>query len=232
MESARQADVKEKERLEYEDDFQKVPEEMMEEYRYLEGAPITCDFKENSAIGVLGNPEERDQLFKNMVLDIAARHYHTDLSLYFVVEEKNKDKLHWLRLLPHSTDQQSGQRNIVCDQDSKNIIFERLYKDLSFRSSRDNNKNAKRTVVFFYDDFGFKNHPISRFVDKAKELNYTFVFFASDKTEITMGCDQLIEIVSPGAAKLRVVVWPTNSETCRTCWAPSPTLTVRRLSGP
>ena len=200
--SARQADVKERERLEYEDDFEKVPEELKDEYEFLENAPIVCDFKVNSAVGIIGPDRERDEIFKNIVLDIAARHYYTDLKMFFVVEEEHKDKLNWLRLLPHGIDSMNGQRLIVCDQESKNIIFERLYRDLTSRYSREKNTGAQRVIVFFLDDFGFKNHPISRFVDESARLNYSFVFFADHKEEITTGCSCLITVDQPGKATL------------------------------
>lgn len=50
-------------------------------------------------------------------------------------------------------------------------------------------------VVFFYDEYGFKSHPISKFVNNSKELGVTFVFFADQKSDIPLGCDYIINAV-------------------------------------
>lgn len=45
---------------------------------------------------------------------------------------------------------------------------------MSFRENEKGHQNEKdyeRIVVFFYDEYGFQNHPISKFISKAKELN-------------------------------------------------------------
>ena len=48
-----------------------------------------------------------------------------------------------------------------------------LFKELSQRAE---GKKGEHYVVFFYDEYGFQNHPISKFVSKAKKLGVTFVF--------------------------------------------------------
>lgn len=94
--------------------------------------------------------------------------------MIFVAESEHKDRIWWLRFLPHVANDMLGSRNIVCNDESKSLIFDYLYKELSAR------KQAKRydynIVVFFYDEYGFKSHPISKFVDSAKDIGVTFVF--------------------------------------------------------
>ena len=192
VEEKREINYKKQERLELEDELQLIPENLCNQYKNIHNAPIVCDLKEADAVGVIGTLSSRLEIFKNLVIDIIARHFYSDVKLVFVAEQKNKDSIHWLRMLPHVYNEDLGIRNIVCDDESKNIIFEYLYKELTFREQ--NKNHDTHIVAFFFDEYGFKSHPISKFVDKAKELGITFIFFGDSRAEIPLGCDSIIDI--------------------------------------
>ena len=197
-EAIREVSFKKQERLEVEDDLQEMPEKIHNEYKLLPNAPITCDLKAINALGIIGQEAFRFEIVKNIIFDICARQFHTDVGMFFVCEKEHFGKLRWVRLLPHVFNDTIGIRNIVCDDDSKNILFEYLYKELTIR--KENKKFEKRLVVFVYDEYGFKNHPISKFVEDAKDLGVTFIFFAEKKADIAQGCNYLIQLSSATSA--------------------------------
>lgn len=184
---------KKHERMEISDSLQVLPEQISSEYKYIDNAPIVCDFKKADVVGVIGNEKNRYSIFKNILLDICARHYHTDVQIFLVVEPKHAEQFKWMRFLPYLENSATGTRNIVCDDESKNLVFEYLYKELSWREQYKTYKT--NFVVFFYDEYGFKSHPISKFVNNSKELGVTFVFFADQKSDIPLGCDYIINAV-------------------------------------
>ena len=191
VEAKREISIKKQERLELEDDLQLIPEQIYNEYKSVSKAPIVCDLKSVNAIGIVGEESCRFNIMKNIVVDLCARHYQNDLSLVFVAMEENKDKVYWLRMLPHVYNDVLGMRNIICNDESKNLFFDFLYKELTIREQ---NKNYdKNIVVFFYDEYGFKSHPISKFVEKAKDLGVTFVFFGENKADIPQGCGYIVQ---------------------------------------
>lgn len=190
--SKREVNYKKQEKLEIEDDLQLIPEQLCAEYKNVHNAPIVCDLKKINAMGVVGAPMYRFELLKNIVIDIAARQYFTDVKMVFVAEKEHKEQIQWLRLLPHVYNDIIGVRNIVCDDDSKNLIFEFLYKELAIREQ--NKSFAENIIVFFYDEYGFKSHPVSKFVDKAKDLGITFVFFGDTVADIPQGCGYIVSI--------------------------------------
>lgn len=190
--SKREVNYKKQEKLEIEDDLQLIPEQLCDEYKNIHNAPIVCDLKEINAMGVVGAPAYRFELLKNIVIDIAARQYFSDVKMVFVAKKEHKDQIQWLRLLPHVYNDTIGVRNIVCDDDSKNLIFEFLYKELTIREQ--NKTFAENIIVFFYDEYGFKSHPISKFVDKAKNLGITFIFFGDTVADIPQGCGYIVSI--------------------------------------
>lgn len=193
VEAKRVIDYKKQEKLEVEDDLQQIPETLSIQYKNIPGAPIVSNLKELNALGIIGAPTCRFEMMKNIIIDISARHYHSDVKMFFVTEKKNKNSVHWLRHLPHAYNDELGIRNIVCDDESRNIIFEYLYKELTIREQTSNEGN-NHIVIFLFDEYGFKSHPISKFVDKAKDLKVTFVFFGDTRADIPMGCDSIIDI--------------------------------------
>ena len=191
---------KKQERIEFDDELQMKPEEIAKKYEYVHDAPIICDLKESNAIGIVGYEEYRFEMFKNIVIDIATRHFYSDVKMFFVAEKENLDRIKWLRFLPHACDNETGFRFMVCDDDSRNNIFELLYKELSNRL--DSSKKKPHIIIFFYDEYGFKSHPLSKFMEKAKELGITFIFFDDEKEQIPMGCDSIISIQDCQTAKI------------------------------
>lgn len=190
--SKREINYKKQEKLEIEDELQNIPEQICEEYRYLYNAPIICDLRENNAIGIVGIEQFRFEFLKNIVIDIIARQYYTDVKLFFIANVEHAKRIEWLRFLPNVYNDTINARNIVCGDDSKNIIFEYLYKELTLREQ--NKSYNENLVVFFYDEYGFMSHPVSRFVDKAKDLGVTFIFFGEKMSDIPQGCGNIIQI--------------------------------------
>lgn len=194
VEAKQEIKYKKQERLEVEDELQLMPETLCNEYRYLDNAPVVCDMKDINALGIIGTKEDRFGIFKNIVLDIIARHYFADVRMVFVAEPKNAEKIKWLRMLPNVETEGGNIKTLVIDDESKNTVFEYLYKELNMRKQQKEYTN--RIIVFFYDEFGFKSHPISRYVKNAKELGFTFVFFGDVLADIPLGCEKLIDLKS------------------------------------
>lgn len=199
--SQRQVQYKKQEKLEVEDELQQIPEEICEEFKYVHNAPVVCDFKAVNAVGIVGSLEYRFEMMKNIVIDLVARQYFSDLKMFFVVEEVHKEQIQWLRFLPYvnNDEEENISRNIVCDDESKKIVFEYLYKEFSRRTQEKKNLqnhtvSDSNIVIFFYDEYGFKSHPISKFVEKAKDIGVTFIFFGEFVEDIPQGCENIIAI--------------------------------------
>lgn len=191
VESKREIDYKKQEKLEIEDELQEFPEKLFNEYKNIHNAPIVCDLKTANAIGIIGSETFRFEIMKNTVIDIAARQYFSDVNMFFVASKEHSNKVQWLRMLPHVYNELIGIRNIVCDDESKNIIFEYLYKELTVREQQ--KSFDKQLIIFLYDEYGFQSHPISKFVDKASDIGVTFVFFGASRADISIGCKFLVK---------------------------------------
>lgn len=203
--SARPLDVKEREALEV-DELALLPAQLRDEYALIEGAPISVGLAQVNALGVVGPRTRRCDLMRTMVVDLCCRQYESDCKLYLVVEPGNAEEVSWARGLPHVRNDELGCRNIACDGESRNLLFEHLYKELmareeaGARGARPGEHAWTHLTVLVLDECGLKNHPLSRFIDKAASLDVTFVFFEAARELLPMGCDRIVTLEEDRAA--------------------------------
>ncbi len=191
-ESSRKIKYKDKESLEV-DELAALPLKVSEKYQCISNAPIVVPAHLAGAIGVVGAYSKTRAILKTMVIDICLRQYQNDVKVFFVVENQNLPAIYWARNMPHVQNEELNCRNIVCDDESKNIIFEYLYKLISFRETKEVSK-LPHLVIFVIDECGLKNHPLSQFIDHAADLGVTFVFFEYFKEHLPQGCNWLIAL--------------------------------------
>lgn len=192
-EAVRKIDYKKQENFNGEDELTVIPEQMSAEYKSINDVPITIDLKEKNAVGFVGERKYLYNILNNITLDIVTRQYFNHVKLFYILDDAYQDDFKWLRYLPHVQNEQLNARNIACDSDSKNILFEYLYKELNRRSS-EKHFEGQDIVVFVYNDIGLKRHPISRFIENASALKFTFIFFDEHKDFLPHNCSEVVEL--------------------------------------
>lgn len=196
--AGREIDYKQQDRLEVGDELTDMPEKIYQMFEFIEGAPVTADLKEMNAVGIVGADELLYGMFKNLTVDIAVRHYYGNVRLFALVDDAGKYE--WMKWLPHLANE-NGIRNIVVDNESKNNIFESLYRELAWREQ--NKSVPYHCIVFIINEFGIKNHPISRYIGKAASLGVTFLFFENREEELPLYCDEIIHLFSEAKGEVR-----------------------------
>lgn len=192
VESKQKIKYKQQEKLEVEDELQLLPEQLSKEYKFIQNAPVVCNLKTINALGIVGSEYNRYEIFKVMTTDILARHYFSEVKSVFITENKHADKVSMLRMLPHVRVDDESLRLLVTDDESRNIIFDYLYKELTFRQQ--SKSFHEHLLLFFFDECGFKSHPISKFIKHAKALGVTFIFFSFEISDIPLGCEDIIKL--------------------------------------
>ena len=181
---------KKPETYEIEDELMQLPRKLEEDYRYLENAPIYVDLRSANAVGVIGNEHNQYAMFKNMILDLAVRHYESDVQVFAILGEEYTERFFWLGLLPHIN--RNGIRNIASDSESKNNLFEYLYRELSEREGKKG--KFQHIVVFVLDEMGIKHHPVSKYIEIAESIYATFVFFEKEEELLPLYCKEIVQL--------------------------------------
>ena len=198
VEALRRIDYKKQEKLEIGDDLCSLPEHVAGEYRDIGDAPVVMSLRDANAVGIVGNEDALYSMMKNMIVDIISRQYYGDISIYALIGE-DTEKYKWLRGLK-ALQTAGGGRNIVCDQESKNRVFENLYKELTLR--QEEKVHGRFNIVFVMEDHGIKSHPISKFIEHASELDTVFLFFESKLPLLPLYCSRIIDIFDHESAML------------------------------
>lgn len=187
----REVTFRKQERIEADDELADIPEKLTEEYEMLKDAPVTLKLGETGRVGVTGPQDALVHILKLMTLDLASRHYYTDIQLVYSISEEDTGRFAWLRMLPHVQNDVLGRRNIICDDESRNIILEYLYKEILARG-QDNRK--PHIIVFVYRDNGIRRHPVSALMQEAKDKGITFVYFDEYSEYLPKSCEYLIRM--------------------------------------
>lgn len=207
--SLKQIDYKAQEKLSEEDDLSLIPSEIYEEFKYVEGVPIIMELRNANAVGISGNSEYLYAMFKNILADIVCRQYYGDVKVYLLIDE-NVKKYEWVKLLPHiNTD--IKVRNIVFDNKSKTNIFESLYKELTYRL--ENEGEFQHLVILVMDENGITSHPISKFIEKASDVNVSFIFFEKNVDCLPLHCSNIIELNDIGTGLIYLSSDKSKSQT-------------------
>lgn len=176
-----------------------LPEQLEEKYRYIEDAPIIAHLNECNGVGVVGTPSSLREAIKNMTLDIALRHFYKDVKCVYMIDESELDSLQWLRWLRHVHNDTLNIRNFLCDDESRKILMEMLYSELSSREAERSDGDDKKPfdtyyVVFVRESRQITNHPISKYVEKCSKYGFTFVFFEEYEEFLPKGCTEIIRL--------------------------------------
>ena len=181
-----------------EDPLQKIPEEVAEQYRYIDNAPIVSDLNTSCGIGVVGPKPILEQFLKNMTLDIGIRHFYNEVKLVYILADDYVKKMKWVRWLHNVENTRLDVKNIVCDEESKNAILEDLYITLSMRenavaASKDV-RFDEQYVVFVTDATSISTHPVSKYIKECTQYGFTFVFLEEYEEFLPQGCTEIIRI--------------------------------------
>ena len=113
-----------------------LPEQLCSEYAELKGAPVMLHLRESGSIGVIGPPGEQYDFFKNILLDVCVYHYYEEVQAIVLIPQGERQKYEWVKWLPHIKNSGGGMRGVVCDEESRDNIFEYLYTLLTTRSTK------------------------------------------------------------------------------------------------
>lgn len=198
IESANPVKFNKVEFVDLEDPLSTVPETVAEQYKYIENAPIISDFNGSCGVGVVGEKAILEQLLINMTLDVSIRHFYNDIKLVYILSDEYVDNMRWLRWLQNVNNERHDIRNIACDEESKNVILEDLYKTLSYREAvKQNNKDMvfdEQYVVFVTNAASIGTHPVSQYISNCEKYGFTFVFLEEYEEFLPQGCTEIIRI--------------------------------------
>ena len=191
---------KRQEKFETEDELANLPEHIYWKYRMVQKAPVTLDLARDNAVGIIGKKDAAYEVVKVILLDVMTRQYMKDLELILMIPEEDRSRYQWARWIPHLYNPRLKVRNIVWNEESKNVIFEYLYTELGKRTRKEG--EFRQILVISQCDWGIKEHPVSKYIEKASELSAAFIFCEEYQELLPLGCSELLMLKSEKAGRV------------------------------
>ena len=193
VESKNQIIFKPQEYREVDDPFMDYPEKLHDKYRYIEQMPVVLELKEKAAVGFVGDRGHLYQMVKNLILMIATEHYYQDMKLFLVMNEQDVELFTWARWIKNMSEN-GIIRNFAYDEKSNKVVLEYLYSELCEREKLKEKEVGSLPVyiVMVYRSEVIGNHPVSKYVEKAVELGFCFIFFEEYAELLNQYCKKRI----------------------------------------
>ena len=194
-EALRKVEYKIKDQVELLDDLAKKPKQMAGKFKKINGVPITINVNMVGRIGVVGCRKDLYNMLKIMTLDLITHQYYTDEKFIYFIDEKDRKLFEWIKLLPQVQNEELDRRNIVCDEESKSIVMDYLYKTISIR---DKKICLPHIIVFVFRERGIQNHPLSEMIHREEAKGVTFVYFQEYEDYLPQECEYIIKLSEDG----------------------------------
>lgn len=192
VESQNQVEYKLPEFREADDPLMDYPELLHHKYQYIEQMPVVLELEKLNAVGFIGERNKLYQMAKNLILHFCIEHYYQDVKLFLMMDEEDKPYFKWARWFENFSDEKSGIRRFMYDEDSRKRCLECLYSELSFREKEKNIKQLPYCIVMVYRSKYLEEHPVSRYVEKASDLNFCFLFFEEYEEYLNQFCQKRV----------------------------------------
>ena len=191
-----QVDYRKQEFLDTEDPLMQYPKELHDKYENIDNMPIVLHLGKVNAVGFVGERHKLLNMARNLILTSASQHFFNDVKFFLLIHKEDIEDFRWARWLQNFSDH--GRRNIMYDIESKKVILDAIYSELSDRESKKEDECNKMThyIVYTYRCKELIEHPVTNYVKKAKKLGFTFVFFDEYKEMLHQACDEVVYLDS------------------------------------
>lgn len=188
-----QVDYKKEDYVDTDDELKDFPEVMHDKYEYISSMPVCLDLKDVNAVGFIGSRTKLYQMEKNLIIEFAASHFYKDVKLFLIMDEEDVPMFSWARWLQITYNENNRMRNFMYDADSAKITLEFLYSELSARESMGGvAEGMPDYIVMVFRSQLIGNHPVSKFIEKANDLGFRFVFFEEFEEFVNSACSTRI----------------------------------------
>ncbi len=186
------------------DELEKKPQKIYDEYKTLYNIPLGIDLAEHKIIGIVGGENKAGafELVKCLSAQIAASNSYTDIKMAFVYNEEHEINRQWrfAKWFPHVWMEEKKGRFIASNKTEASNLFFTLTGILRMRSENhsgdftDKKKLVRPHYVLFIEDMSWlEGEPVSKYINEGKdEYGLTTIIMAEKYSDLPNKCDYII----------------------------------------
>lgn len=194
---------KEKFRM-FEDDLEKKPQFIKDNYKKLFSVPVTLDFMEHNLIGIIGGENKRGayQVAQIISAQLAANNCYTDVKLGYIYDGNSsieKSVWNFAKWFPHTWSEDKRVRFLASDRKEASDVFYELTKVFRARSEERNQRNEKEIpkpyyIIFISDISLLEGELFSKYVfEKDGDYGLTTILLVKRRDELPNSCEFIIQ---------------------------------------
>lgn len=194
---------KEKFRM-FEDELEKKPQFIKDNYQKLFQVPVTLDFIEHPLIGVVGGDDKQGayQIARIISTQIAANNSYTDIKLGYIYDGNSsieKEVWNFAKWFPHTWSEDKRTRFLASSQEEASDVFYELTKVFRGRGEAQNQKIEKEIpkpyyVIFISGLSLLEGELFSKYVfEKNPQYGLTTILLVKRRDELPNNCEFIIQ---------------------------------------
>lgn len=186
-----------------EDELASQPQRIYEKYRFVDGAPITCDINRSQVCGIVGPHSDAINLLNTILVQLSTHHCYTDLKTILIYDKADQEELSWTDHLPHVYDDNNATRFVAKTKiEATELIksFVDVIKSRKYQRDAEDTFGAPSAFLPYYlfvlvqPTFLDKSNPINEFLLRTKNLSGGMIMIADDVAQLPPECNLFIDI--------------------------------------
>lgn len=189
----------------YEDELEKKPEFIKENYEKLYQVPVTIDFRGHNLIGVVGGDEKEGafRIAQIMSTQLAANNCYTDVKLGYIYDGTKAlecNTFDFAKWLPHTWSEDKKTRFIASNKEEASDVFYELAKVFRVRTEEKKEIQNKKEIpkpyyiLFISDPSLLEGELFAKYVfEKENAYGLTTVLLVENYEDLPNSCEFIIQ---------------------------------------
>ncbi|WP_353949249.1 type VII secretion protein EssC [Sporolactobacillus sp. Y61] len=172
---------------------------LIDHYRTIRDVPLTIRLLDGP-VGIVGKHSIIRKAVQQMILQLAFFHSYHDLRLVVLFDEEEYEEWAWLKWLPHLRSLSTSGRNLIYNEQTRDLTLSGLYELLKIREHTD--KKEKKVflphIVFIVaSDQLIHEHEITEFLNNdCTDIGVSSLFLANTKDNLNEHINTVIRYVN------------------------------------
>ncbi|MBE6853025.1 MAG: type VII secretion protein EssC [Ruminococcus sp.] len=171
--------------IELSDSTDKRSRALYEKYSVIDNVPLVLDLRAEKTYYLVGKKNNIYAALSGIFVQLSSYCPSSDVKLVCFFSAADKERLGFVKWLPHIFSEDKSSRYMACDESSvKNVLFtltDVLRKRNEKRQSGFTDSFYPHYIVFCSSENMFVNEPINRYIRSGEELGATFLFVKTDE---------------------------------------------------
>ena len=176
--------------------------EITQESKYIEDAPITVSLAEKNISSIIVREKNAFEKFtQNIIIQLITFQSYEDLKLVFLLKERNEKYWEYVKMLPHTWNDSKEIRFFADEYDDMQEISRYLEEEFKRRKECGNNSSYKSFSPYYLiitDDYRKIEtlKIITEILNSKENLGFSILCITDDLTQLPDECNAFIDIDS------------------------------------